>query len=278
MPAGIGGFTPNIDENRLAEAILSLATSRAHREIESLRTDPAAFPTSIRASVAEYLKTLVEQRKPHIAVEIGCYIGFSTLHLASALEANNQGMLYSFDLDTGKAREHIARAGLSSRVHFTDGNSSVTGNEMRHILAQGIDFLFIDGDHTRRGCLRDARVFLPWLKRGGLLILHDIYPERCGWLGPRLLIDLLQTATNERGESSFRIVEMNELDPFGIAVCEKTADYSDHDIFKRRGLQHRYATSRLSQLLEIARFEGKRGPWQVSSWLFTKLRRISKYW
>ena len=71
---------------------------------------------------------------------------------------------------------------------------------------------------------------------------------------------------------------MSELDPFAIAVCEKTADNHTQDVFNRLGFHFRYATSRLSQLLEIARFEGKRGPWQISSWLFTKLGRISKYW
>ena len=114
-------------------------------------------------------------------------------------------MLYSFDLDTGIAREHITRAGLLSRVHFVDGNSSLKGIQMQRHLDQRVDFHFIDGDHTHRGCMRDAQVFFPWLKTGGLLILHDIYPEQCGWLGPRLHIDLLHEAIDKRGSPHFAL-------------------------------------------------------------------------
>jgi len=39
------------------------------------------------------------------------------------------------------------------------------------------DLLFIDGDHTREGCLADLANLVPGLVPGGHLVLHDCYAE-----------------------------------------------------------------------------------------------------
>jgi hypothetical protein len=110
---------------------------------------------------------------------------------------------------------------------------------------QVIDFIFMDGDHTRRGCFQDAQTFLPHLKIGGILVLHDIYPERCGWLGPRYLIEALQRTEISITESCFAIQEIADLDPFGIAVCRKQSEFPLRQLSP--GL---FARSHLAQLIE----------------------------
>jgi predicted O-methyltransferase YrrM len=39
------------------------------------------------------------------------------------------------------------------------------------------DLLFVDGDHTRAGALADLEAFLPRLREGGDVLIHDCYPE-----------------------------------------------------------------------------------------------------
>jgi len=35
------------------------------------------------------------------------------------------------------------------------------------------DFLFIDGDHTRVGCQQDIEMYMPLIREGGILAMHD---------------------------------------------------------------------------------------------------------
>lgn len=37
-----------------------------------------------------------------------------------------------------------------------------------------IDLLYIDGDHSRRGALRDLQLWIPKVRRGGLVLVHDM--------------------------------------------------------------------------------------------------------
>lgn len=43
-----------------------------------------------------------------------------------------------------------------------------------------IDLLFIDGDHTKDGCLHDLQAWVPHVKKGGVVLLHDFTEECCG--------------------------------------------------------------------------------------------------
>lgn len=243
-------------------------------EIEALASDATAFPDSIDPAVANYLCKLVSEACPQLAVEIGCCRGFSTLHIAKALVHNQKGKLVSFDLEPQEAEQRIRRVGLGSIVTFITGNSAIEGKRYFDISEPCIDFLFIDGDHTRRGCLRDAETFLPFLKVGGIVVFHDIYPERCGWLGPRYLIECLKKRRNPSGSPCFTIDEISSLDQFGIAVCQKQVE------FPVDGLKSTawYNRSRLAQLIEIANFEGKKTPLQILMWGLSKWRRIACHW
>ena len=244
-------------------------------EIMELLTDKGAFPASIVPAAASYLADLVLAEKPVLAVEVGCCHGFSTLHIGKALrELGGTGKLVSFDISPQEAEVRIRRAGLENFVAFVAGNSSREGARFFADKGQVIDFLFIDGDHTRRGCMRDAEAFLPHLKTGGIMILHDIYPERCGWLGPRYLINALQKISDTTFHPCFSIEEKVDFDPFGIAICRKQSEFPMH-FLKSLGFMQR---SYLSQFIEIANFEGKRSLWEVIAWGFSKWRRIANHW
>ena len=224
--------------------------------IRRLTADPKSFPASVHPSVAEYLYQLVRRIKPALVFEIGCYIGFSTLHMARALKENGSGRLVSFDLNTGVASDNIKEACLSDHVEFIQGNSSVTVKQ--YFLDHGdgkIDLVFIDGDHTRRGCVADFNALHDHVKKDGYIIFHDIYPERCRWKGPRLVLDYLKTA--KTFFTQFDVVEKADIDAFGIGICRMVSQGKNPLIVipwpKRMSLCLK--TSRVSRWLELKTFD-----------------------
>ncbi|MDY6973491.1 MAG: class I SAM-dependent methyltransferase, partial [Thermodesulfobacteriota bacterium] len=188
--------------------------------IRKLTRDSKNFPFSIDPALAEYLYQLVRETNPSLVVEIGCYIGFSTLHISKALKENNCGRLVSFDMDASRARDNIRQAGLSDWVEFIEGDSSVMlGQYLRDLKGEKIDFVFVDGDHTRRGCVRDFNALHGQIEEGGYLLFHDICPRIWEWKGPRLVLDYLEAAKSRPSFDQFDIVERTDLDDFGAAVC-----------------------------------------------------------
>jgi len=56
-----------------------------------------------------------------------------------------------------------------------------TTEKVKSLLdGRDLDFLFIDGDHTARGVSQDLFAYLPMVKDGGLVIMHDIAAKSKG--------------------------------------------------------------------------------------------------
>lgn len=112
-----------------------------------------------------------------VAVEIGTYMGVSARFIAEALSAD--GKLYCVDpweLHHGKenpswtiCRRELRRSRQLSRVVFLQGFSQ----DMEERFPAGIDFMFVDGDHTYEGIERDWAIVLRKLSPGGIICLHD---------------------------------------------------------------------------------------------------------
>lgn len=61
-------------------------------------------------------------------------------------------------------------AGLGERVKYHKGDSSEVGKAWQ---GGAIDLLFVDGDHSKAGVLRDIGAWLPHVKVGGIVVFHD---------------------------------------------------------------------------------------------------------
>lgn len=79
----------------------------------------------------------------------------------------------------GYARAHFEGAKLRpmvlDRVIFVEGLSEDIGRAW----SKTIDFLIVDGDHSYEGVKTDLEVWLPLVKKGGMIFIHD-YLERAG--------------------------------------------------------------------------------------------------
>lgn len=141
------------------------------------------YPGQIRSEYVQ-LATLVQQRKPRVIVEIGTANG-GTLVAWCAL-AYPQAVIVSIDLPGGIhgggyaywrsfIYRRLTQPGQSLHLLRADSHLPATREALQKILPpQGIDFLFIDGDHTYEGVKADFEMYSPLVRKGGLVALHDI--------------------------------------------------------------------------------------------------------
>jgi predicted O-methyltransferase YrrM len=133
------------------------------------------------------LTNIVARLRPRHVLEIGTAHG-GTLWLWCRL-SRPDATLVSVDLPHGQfgGGYHWARiplywrfAGEKQTVRLIrgDSHSSATLELINRRFPQGIDFLFIDGDHSYAGARQDFEMYSPVVKRGGIIAFHDIASHR----------------------------------------------------------------------------------------------------
>lgn len=204
-------------------------------------------PASLSPAQGDFLRTLVSNIAPKTVVEIGCFTGISTVWMAAGLEQTKQpGTIHSIDLfidivprlpyhcgylpnPLEYAQKSVEAAQLSHRVKFYQGNSVAIGEKIDQIVDEPIDFLYIDGDHTKEGCYKDFILYYPHVAVGGYIILHDIYPEHCNWDGPRYVIDKYI-----KNSPHFELLEVKTHPVnYGIAVIRKLSSNTNLDMLSK---------------------------------------------
>ncbi len=202
--------------------------------IQALEGETTNYPASVFPEIGRFLYTLVRLVRPRLMLETGTYAGYSSLCIAQAMQDNDLGHLHCFDLflDMGHYHSpvapgivdglelvstHLEKAGLRNRVSLHKGNSSVKIRETFGDHPEKFDMAFIDGDHTINGCLEDWRAVDELLAEGGIVILHDTKPERCGWLGPRYLLESL----DERANGDYYVLNLPSPEGFGLGLLQK---------------------------------------------------------
>lgn len=188
--------------------------------IEKLYGLPAAFPASVSPEAGLLLFSLVRNIRPRTVVEVGTFLGVSTIWMAAALEdigddpvvsgdaAGRVGHLHTIDTfedlpesgwrtdaATGRAEAvdlHLAEAGVRGRVTVHTGRSWEVLRASRDGWreAGGVQLALLDGDHSAEGLRRDLIELEPALPTGGYVVVHDTSPERCGGhVGGRHLLE-----------------------------------------------------------------------------------------
>lgn len=134
-----------------------------------------------------------------VAVEIGTYCGKSTIYLGHAASVRDTAVV-TIDHHRGSeeqqpgweyhdpslvdpeiglidtlpfARRAIAAAGLESTVTAFVGRSTEIASWWR----QPLDLVFVDGGHTEEAAQGDFHGWAPWVRVGGALVIHDVFPD-----------------------------------------------------------------------------------------------------
>lgn len=135
---------------------------------------------------------LVSHFKPSSILEVGTHIGASTVYLACALKMvdSNQhadSKLVTVDiLDVNSPKGPWRQAGAGSSpkellesqevdglVDFVEAPSLGYLEKTR----EKFDLVFLDGDHSAATVYREVHAALSCLRPGGLILLHDYFPE-----------------------------------------------------------------------------------------------------
>jgi len=189
---------------------------------------PEGEAAALRAAAASYLQP------GGIGVEIGTYCGKSTIHLGHVAretgatlvtvdhhrgsEEHQVGWEYHdtslVDPEIGvfdtmpTFRRAIFDAGLEDVVVPIVGRSVTVAK----LWGREVDFVFIDGGHTEEAAQNDYEGWARWVRPGGALFIHDVFPD-----------------PNDGGQAPFHIYQR--------ALAEGFEEASVHDslrVLKRR--------------------------------------------
>ena len=170
-------------------------------------------------------------------VEIGSYCGKSAIYLGAAAE-ERMAVLFSIDHhsgseehqpgqeyhdprvvdpDTGKVdtlpifKRTIVEAGLENSVVAVVGDSAAIAAHWSRPLG----LVFIDGGHSEEAATADLEGWTPHLSPGGLLLIHDVFPDPADGGRPPFLI-------YERALASGGFEEVRAVD--SLRVLRKRSD------------------------------------------------------
>jgi predicted O-methyltransferase YrrM len=132
-------------------------------------------------------------------LEIGSYCGKSSIYLGAAAQSRDT-VLFALDHHRGSEenqpgwewhepdlvdpavgridtlpsfRRAVYDAGLEGTVVALVGDSPTVAPHWRTPLS----LLFIDGGHGEEPAHRDYELWTPWVEPGGLLLIHDVFPD-----------------------------------------------------------------------------------------------------
>lgn len=142
----------------------------------------------------------MSQPKGFVGCEIGSFLGASTSFLAAAAQ-QREGHVHAVDTWQNDAMpDQTPRDTWQTFLANTEPFRTWITPHRGHSLdvksaIPPLDFLFIDGDHSYEGVLGDLKAFVPKLKPGGTLVLHDYDYESVksalgDYLGDRPIQDL----------------------------------------------------------------------------------------
>jgi len=116
----------------------------------------------------ELLAQLSLRANPNVA-EIGVLRGDFSLVL---MEQLRPAKLHLFDLDfkTHRIAERFASEIAAGRVHLHEGDSS---SNISAFPKEYFDVIYIDGDHSKEGVVKDIEASVPRLSAQGYLIFND---------------------------------------------------------------------------------------------------------
>lgn len=124
-------------------------------------------------SCLHFLQLLVRLSNSKRVLEIGTYIGVSTLFLAEAV--GDEGFVTTIEVGAEFAeiaRENFRRNGLLDRINLIHADAKDALSDLRQ-RSDRFDMIFLDGDKEHYGHLLEP--LLDVLRPGGLMMVDDIF-------------------------------------------------------------------------------------------------------
>jgi predicted O-methyltransferase YrrM len=163
-----------------------LAHAKAGDMRDAIRAiDEYAYKKSFLINVGDrkgaILDNVIQRTQPKRVMELGAYVGYSALRMASLLP--KEGHLYSIEFNAANAkiaRQIIAHAGASDRITIIEGYIGDGGKTMSVLRDQHgfspncLDVVFLD--HAKEAYLPDLHSLLnaKWLHSGSVVVADNV--------------------------------------------------------------------------------------------------------
>lgn len=107
-------------------------------------------------------------------VNIGNYLGGSSILLSKGSKKENREKVYSFDPKSYPLKEdYLKENQIEDWVVFNQVTSEDGMQDWKKREDRRIRLLFIDGDHSYEGCHKDITLWSSYLVPGGVIAIHD---------------------------------------------------------------------------------------------------------
>lgn len=111
-------------------------------------------------------------------VQLGHFVGYSSMMIGMCLRRMDQGLLVSIDIDpnvTAFTQKYLEKARLTEFVDLIVGDSAdkVSATKAIKKLGGNPQLIFIDSAHTASHTLAELETWYELLEPGGLIVLHD---------------------------------------------------------------------------------------------------------
>lgn len=170
-----------------ADAAIEPSWRVAQAEIGAVMSDSDLYG-GVNPGDRRALFYLVAALRPRRVLEVGTHIGASTLYIAQALKLTALGAtVTTVDVvevnaahgpwqQLGLPRSPAANAqqlGCRDGINFRAQSSLA----FMHETTERFDLIFLDGDHSADAVYQEVAAGLRLLNPGGMILLHDYYPE-----------------------------------------------------------------------------------------------------
>lgn len=209
-----GSSTDGKKEEKLLNHLLSLPEIRGNPEkvLDAIDNYPAPFMT-IGKNKGKLIIDKMNEVKPTVMIELGCYVGYSAILFANELPQEQGSKYYSFEANpdfANIAKQIIDLAGLSDKVEIIVGKAAQSLVEFRDTIKRNgysyssLDFIFID--HEKSLYVPDLRVLesLNLIAPGTVIAADNIIMP-----GAPDYVEYVQSSPEHKRDFNYRVPNVN---------------------------------------------------------------------
>jgi predicted O-methyltransferase YrrM len=188
-----------------------------------------------------YLKDHIMGRSCKNYLEIGTHYGHS---LCTVLQSQHESRFMSIDLfkpfgeckiaDIEKLANDNAEMynvnGYEYKIVKGNSHAKETVDQVKEFFPDGIDLLFIDGDHSYKGILGDFNNYFPLVNKYGYIVFDDYLPYKIGnheRNAPKAIDHIVKTHADQINDIGLwdDVVEVHKIKPHTLKLDGKNLDY-----------------------------------------------------
>jgi predicted O-methyltransferase YrrM len=110
-----------------------------------------------------------------MALEIGCWLGWTACHLAlGGVKLDVIDPILARDEFRKSVNHSLAAAGVLEHVHLVAGASPLAISEIAGAKSRKWALIFIDGDHNHPGPIQDAVACEALAEQNAMVVFHDL--------------------------------------------------------------------------------------------------------